>query len=194
MNVLVIAEDFVKDEHVLKPILGAMMNWLERPTAKVRVCRAPRLRGVAQALDWERIKEILDRYRMTDLFILCVDRDGNQTRVESLRRLEAQAKQVLTSEQIFLAENAWQELEVWVLAGHSLPRGWSWKAIRQENNPKETYFIPFAQRRGVLSGLAEGRKALAEDAAREYHRIRQRCPEDVKNLEERIAEWLTRQR
>lgn len=56
----------------------------------------------------------------------------------------------------FFAENAWQELEVWLLAGHDLPREWSWQEIRQERDPKERYFVPFAKSRGYSMSRAEG--------------------------------------
>src|SRR5205085_10740520 len=81
LRVLVIPEDFRKDQYVLKPIIEAMMHAAGRPQAKVRVCRDPLLRGVAQALHWQRIAEIIERYAgMTDLFLLCVDRDGDAGR------------------------------------------------------------------------------------------------------------------
>ena len=56
----------------------------------------------------------------------------------------------------FLAENAWQEVEVWVLAGHDLPSDWVWNAVREEPNPKEIYFEPFAKLRNVLDEPGQG--------------------------------------
>ncbi len=86
----------------------------------------------------------------------------------------------------FFAENAWQELEVWLLAGHDLPREWSWQEIRQERDPKERYFVPFARMRGVLGEPGGGRKSLAAEAASRYSRIRSLCPEDIAALEDKI--------
>jgi hypothetical protein len=86
----------------------------------------------------------------------------------------------------FLAENAWQEIEVWVLAGHDLPNDWSWAAIRAERDVKEAYYQPFARSQGVFNSPGEGRRKLAEDAAKRYGRVRQLCPEDIRALEERI--------
>lgn len=77
------------------------------------------------------------------------------------------------------------EIEVWVLAGHNLPSDWNWQVIRNEVNPKETYFFPFAEQRNLLDAPGEGRKTLAEEAARRYDRIRQLCPEDIAELEDR---------
>ncbi len=76
MRVLVIPEDFVKDQYILQPLVEAMMEASGKPRARVRICHDPRLGGVAEALKWERVAEILDRYPMIDLFLLCVDRDG----------------------------------------------------------------------------------------------------------------------
>jgi hypothetical protein len=89
-----------------------------------------------------------------------------------------------------VAQNAWQETEAWVLAGQDLPKEYNWQEIRQEIHPKATYFLPFAQQRNLLDTPGEGRKSLAEEAARQYDRIRQLCPEDIVNLETRINTWI----
>lgn len=146
MNVLVIPEDFRKDQYMLKPIIAAMMKELGKPNAKVRVCQDPLLGGVSEALKWERIEEIINRYKgMVSLFLLCVDRDGREGRKGVLENIEQQAANILTPGRLLLGENAWQEIEVWVLAGHNLPADWNWQDIRSEVNPKEIYFLPFAR-------------------------------------------------
>jgi hypothetical protein len=194
MNVLVIPEDFRKDQYILKPIVEVMMTNLGKPRAKVIVCKEPLLGGVDEALKWERIAEIIGRYRsMVDLFLLCVDRDGRQERRTRLDHVEHMAAALLAAGRLLLGENAWQELEVWVLAGHTLPASWSWREIRQEVHPKEAYFTPFARQRGVQDGPGEGRRLLALEAARRYDRIRQLCPEDVAVLEDRIRRWVDSQ-
>ena len=191
MNVMIIPEDFRKDRYTLEPIIKEMMTAVGKQKAKVVVCTDPLLGGIDQALRWERIKEIIDDYKYkVQLFLLCVDRDGKAERRARIDYLEKQASSVLNQNQRFLGENAWQEIEVWVLAGHELPNDWSWEAIRQEVNPKEIYFEPFAEQRGVSNRLGGGRKILAEEAARRYNRIRQLCLEDVANLEERISTWI----
>jgi hypothetical protein len=145
MKVLVIPEDFRKDQYMLLPIIKEMLSRVGKPHANVQVCKDPLLGGVEQAMNWEKLREILDRYRgMVDLFLLCVDRDGQQGRRTALDNLEAKAASVLPSRRKFIAENAWQEIEVWVLAGHDLPKNWIWGDIRAELNPKETYFLPFS--------------------------------------------------
>lgn len=192
MRVLVIPEDFPDDQYVLQPIVAAMLAHLGRKQARVRVCAVPRLRGIGEALKWERQQEIIQRYRgMVDLFLLCVDRDGEAGRRSALDALEQQARSSLPAGCAFLAENAWQEIEVWVLAGHALPPEWDWSEVRNEPHPKERYLEPFARQRGVADGPGKGRKALAEEAAKSYRqRIRRLCPEDVQALEKRIGAWI----
>lgn len=190
MNVLIIPEDFRKDQDVLKPIIQKMLIALGRAKAKVVVLKDPLLGGIGEALKWERINEIIDENKgMVNLFLLCVDRDSVPARREKLDKLEQKAKEVLPPNRAFLAENAWQELEVWILAGHrDLPSEWVWADVRSDRDPKEAYFIPFAKQKGALQEYNQGRKTLANQA--DYNRIRQLCPEDIQNLENRIKSWL----
>jgi hypothetical protein len=193
MRVLIIPEDFRKDQYILKPILSAMFAHLGKPRARVSVCQNPLLHGVSQALAWQYIEPIITRYHgMYDMFILCVDRDGQKDRRARLDNLEQQAANIVGESRFFVAENAWQELEVWVIAGHDLPAEWNWQHIRQEIHPKEHYFVPLAQQFEVLKEPHEGREQLGRAAARRYRRIRQLCPEDIANLEDRIRTWIER--
>ena len=190
MIILIIPEDFRKDQYMLKPIVKAMMEALGKSKAKIRVCQDPLLGGVVEALKWERIEEIIERYPMVDLFLLCVDRDGKAGRKQALDKIEQQSAEVLAQGKVLIAENAWQEIEVWVLAGHDLPSEWNWQTIREEINPKETYFLPLAKQRNLLNAPGEGRKSLAQEAAKKYNRIRQLCPEDIGHLEQRVESWI----
>lgn len=190
-NVLIIPEDFRKDQYMLKPLITAMFDYLGKPNARIEICRDPLLTGVSQAMDKERLTEILLRYRgMVDVFVLCVDRDGITSRRGRLDERESWARETYGCS--LIAENAWQEIEVWVLAGHDLRTDWSWAEIRQEVDPKERYSLPFVQTRGLTETPGEGRKILAEEAARRYSRIRQLCPEDVIALESDLEAWLPR--
>src|SRR5271165_2170326 len=190
VKVLILAEDFVKDEFLLQPVIQAMMKVVGKPKAKVKVCKDPRFHGTSEALKWEYIEQALGLHRgMVDLFLLCVDRDGNAHRQVVLADLETKAKTVIAEGRAFLAENAWQEVEVWLLMGHDLLPKWDWKKIREEIHPKETYYLPFAESRGVLDLPGEGRDKLAREAASHYDRIRVRCKEDIQRLEDRIRAW-----
>jgi hypothetical protein len=191
LNVLVIPEDFRKDQYILKPIVAAMLEAIGRPRARIQICMDPLLGGVEQATNWERIREILESYSgMVDLFLLCIDRDGDAGRRAALDNIERKAARILASKKRLFAEHAWQELEVWILAGHPLPAHWRWSEIRQEIHPKEKYFLEFAKSKDATEEPGEGRKSLAEEVARNYPRIRQLCSEDVAMLEGRIQTWI----
>ena len=183
MNVLIIPEDFRKDQYILKPIFSRLFRSLGSPRARIQVCQDPLLGGIGEAMKPKRIAEIVDQYEaMTDVFILCVDRDGVEERRCRLDRLEAR----FGDERVFFAENAWEEIETWVLAGLRLPAGWRWADVRAEVSVKERYFDVLVRRRGVADAPGGGRKPLAEEAARRIDVVRKKCPEDFDSLARRI--------
>ena len=183
MNVLVIPEDFRKDQYILKPLFERLFRTFGRRNAKIRVCQDPVLGGIGEAMKAERIAEIVSRYEgMTQIFILCVDRDGREGRRQGLDSLEGEFGNGRT----FVAENAWEELETWVLAGLDVPKDWRWTDVRAEVHVKERYFEPLAAQRGVADGPGGGRKALGEEAARNLPAIRLKCPEDFDALAQRL--------
>ena len=190
MNILVIPEDFRKDQYILNPLFSRLLRSIGRPQAHVRVCLDPLLGGVTEATKSERLSEIFDRYAgMVDIFVLCVDRDGNQERRQRLDQLEQQ----FGAHGRFLAENAWEELETWVLAGVDLPANWRWASVRAEVNVKEEYFDVLVDQRGLRDHPGGGRKPLAEEAARRIDAIRHKCREDFDALAQRIEATIEAQ-
>ena len=184
MNVLVIPEDFRNDQYLLKPLIERLFVDIGGKGVKVKVCQDPLLGGIAAALNIERIREVVEQYKgMTDIFVLCVDRDGNTGRRERLKSIETEFHCV---KHAFFAKNAWEEIETWALAGLDLPSGWAWADVRAEVHVKERYFEPLAQQRGVADGPGRGRKALGEEAARRIDAIRQKCREDFDALAKRL--------
>jgi len=190
-NVLILAEDFRKDQFVLKPIIEALLAHIGKPRANVQVCREPNFGGISNAMSWEKLSPVLNRYRGSyHLILLLVDRDGDPNRRAALSNLEANARN-LYNNVTFFAENAWQEVEVWALAGcTNLPANWQWNAVRAEINLKEQYFTSYSQQCGYSQLEHEGRKEIAEIAARNYSRIRTLCPEDIQQLETHIQASL----
>ena len=183
MNVLIIPEDFRYDQHILKPLFSRLLQSIGRRRVHVAVCRDPVLGGVSEALKSERVEEIVRKHGgMTDIFILCIDRDGNTNRRQILDRLESE----FDNGQTFLAENAWEELETWVLAGLKLPGNWRWANVRAEVDVKERYFEPLVAERNLANAPGDGRKPLAEEASRRIRTIRQKCPEDFDALAQRL--------
>lgn len=124
------------------------------------------------------------------MFLLVVDRDNDIGRRQVLNRLEEDSRANLEVDRTLLAENAWQEIEVWALAGQVLPKNWSWNVVRAETHPKEVYFEPFAKERGLHKEPGEGRVTLGREAAQNYTRVRSRCPEDIAYLEQRLREFV----
>ncbi len=137
----------------------------------------------------ENLIDVVTANPMADLYLLIVDRDGKEGRKLRVENREAELADWLAARQAFVGTLAWREVEVWLLAGHNLPATWEWAAVHAEVHSKEKYFEPFAEERGVQDGPGHVRKALGEEAARRYARVRQRCPE-VRELEERIRAWL----
>jgi hypothetical protein len=188
VNVLVIAEDFRKDQYILRPVVQAMMAAVGKPRASVIVMTRPLLRGVAQVLDVGTLRDrVLAAYPMVHLFLLIVDRDADPNRRRALGSLEERLRGSLKPGSCFIAQCAWQELEVWALAGSRLPADWKWAEVRAEAHPKEVYFAPFVKGSGAL-GPDGGRAALGEEAAARLKRVAQRCPE-VAHLQARVSRF-----
>ena len=193
MNVLIIPEDFRNDQHILKPLFVRLFRDLGAASTRVRVCQNPLLGGVAEALKSERLQEITAMYGgMVDLFILCVDRDGNAGRRQRLDQIEAEFG--VAPAFAFFAENAWEELETWLLAGLDLPPNWRWADVRAEVSVKERFYEVLARERGVSDGPGYGRKELGTEAARNLAAIRQKCPEDFDALALKIESILNTER
>lgn len=183
MKVLVIPEDPRNDRYILEPIFERLFRSIGKRNAKIRICRDHVLGGVVEALKSKRIEKIVEQYQgMIDIFILCVDRDGKEGRRQRLDEIESE----FGTQQTFLAENAWEEIETWVLAGVDLPAGWNWQTVRAEIHVKETYFEQLVRERNLSDDPGGGRKPLAEEAARRIGAIRQKCPEDFDSLAKRL--------
>ena len=182
MRVLIIPEDFRKDQYILKPLFSRLFREIGRRRTDVRVCMDPLLGGIGEATKSERLAEIVERYEgMTQIFILCVDRDGIQQRRQRLDQIEGE----FGGDRSFLAENAWEEIETWVLAGLDLPKSWRWADVRAEVSVKEQYFDLLVRQRGIADDTG-GRKPLGEEAARRIKVIRQKCREDFDTLARRL--------
>lgn len=191
MRVLVIPEDSRNDQYILKPLFREFFKSIGKPRAHVRICCDPVLGGIVEALKLERIREIVDQYKgMTDIFILCVDRDLKRGRRSQLDRIEDKFR---SDGQAFYAVNAWEEIEIWVLAGLELPKDWLWQKVRAELHVKERYFDPLAERHSVSNGPGGGRKALGAEAAYKIRTIRQKCPEDFDALAHRLEAAVRKQ-
>ena len=183
MRILIIPEDFRKDQYILKPLFSRLLRNIGGANVRVEVCRDHLLGGVGEALKLERLTEVVEQHRgMTDIFILCVDRDGEVGRRQRLNQLEGE----FSGSPAFFAENAWEEIETWALAGLDLPGQWLWQDVRAEVHVKERYFEVLANQRGLSDSPGGGRKELGEEASHRVNAIRQKCPEDFDSLAQRL--------
>jgi hypothetical protein len=190
MRVRIIPEGVEHDHLILKPIFKAMFGHLGKGYSKVDI-HEPKVRGFDAVRSIDQIRGVITGFPAVDLFVLCVDRDGDPHRREALDDLERKIGRILRPPRLFLAEHAWQEVEVWAPAGINwrLKPKWTWDAIRSERDSKEVYFEPIARARGLFDGPGQGRRELGEEAARNFDKVRQNCPE-IRGLEDRIRTWI----
>lgn len=155
----------------------------------------PRTNGYEHARNLLRTA-ILDRYPMMDLVLFLPDDDGAQ-RDSGFLALEeefnASAEQSGRGTRLFCC-SAKQEVEVWLLAGHSeklIAEQWSWAAIRADRSVKENFFRPFLEAYGKDKARFpdEGRRQFMQEGLANYDGIKQRCPE-LAELERRIRGHL----
>ena len=187
MRVMIIPEDFLKDQHILKPLFSRLVRQIGAPSVEVQMCYQPRFRGVDQTLELRELERVVRRFGgMVDIFVLCVDRDGRAGRRQRLNQIEAEFQ----GRCVFFAENAWEEVETWALAGLALPGDWRWADVRAEVDVKERYFEPLAAQRGLADSGDGGRRVLGDEASRRIRAIRQKCPEDFDSLAQRLQTAL----
>jgi hypothetical protein len=183
MKVMIIPEDFRNDQYILRPLFDRLFKRIGAASVEVLICRDPLLGGIGEALKLERLAEIVEQNQgKIDIFILCVDRDGVVGRRQRLDQIEAEFQ----GNCVFFAENAWEEIETWVLAGVNLPSNWRWADVRAEVDVKERYFDRLAFLRGLVDTDGGGRRVLGAEASRRIRAIRQKCTEDFDSLARRL--------
>ena len=186
-NILIILEDFIKDQYIAGPLVKKILQDVGKHNAKIIVCKNPRFTGISDCMNFAKLRDkIINIYEQVDMFILIVDRDADKTRHLRLAALEQQIADILKPHQVFISEQAWQEVEVWPLSGQKLPSGWNWQDIRSERDSKEKYFLPFAKMKGYSDYPDQGRKQLMRDSLRKWARMKQLCEEDIVQLVDRI--------
>jgi len=186
LKVLVIPEDPVLDQYVLKPIVERMFDDLGR-RARVQVLTSPRLQGVAQALDRDVLARVVSQYAMYDVFLLMVDRDAVESHaaLAALRESEHPGR--------LFACLAIEEVEVWMLALHRDRLGVPWRDVRADRDPKERFAAPLLRQLAPRMALGGGRvRAMEPLGQKEWRGLLQLCPE-LDALRIRLAGWLSGQ-
>lgn len=182
MKVLVIPEDPTLDQYILKPIVHRLFADLGR-TARIDILSNPRLRGVDQALSQVVLSGIAETFRMIDLFLVLVDRDGDQN-----RPVLARARENEHADKLFVCL-AVEEVEVWMLALHRDSLQTPWNEIRGEVNPKERFTLPFLRNRAPKLDAGGGRAWAMRELGAGWRGLLQVCPE-LQELRERLRGWL----
>lgn len=182
MKVLVIPEDPTLDQYILKPIVARLFSDLGRP-ARIDILSKPRLRGVDQALSTSVLSDIANTFRMIDLFLVLVDRDGDPERPAI-----AAAREAEHPDRLFVCL-AIEEVEVWMLALHREALGAPWTEVRAERSPKERFARPFLAERAPRLDAGGGRAWAMRELGPAWRGLLQVCPE-LQELRERIHTWL----
>jgi hypothetical protein len=182
VKVLIIPEDPSLDQYILKPIVERLFADLGK-TPRVTVLLNPRLRGVAQALNSEILADIVATYPMNDLFLVLVDRDGDE-----MRTAIASARESAHPNRLFVCL-AIEEIEVWMLAIHSDTLEIGWGEIRAEIHPKERIAKLFLRERAPRLDAGKGRSWAMHDVGKQWRGVLRRCPE-LEDLKRRIGAWL----
>ena len=187
MKVLIIPEDPTLDRHILKPVVESIFQQIGKP-ARVDMLEDPHLTGVSQALKPEMIAGIVLDNPMEDLFLLIVDRDGDNSGHElaaaQLRR--SHPDKLLTC-------LAHQEVEVWMIALHRDKIDTPWREVRSERDPKERFARPFLEKMGWSGLVGRGYKRAMRDLAGQWRSLLSVCPE-IAGLQQEIAIWVEHHR
>jgi hypothetical protein len=181
VKVLVIPEDPRLDQYILRPVVEKIFADLQK-YPRVTVLSKPRLRGVAEALDSAILADIVETYPMNDLFLVLVDRDGEESRSN-----KARAREDEHPGRLFVCL-AIEEIEAWMLAIHFARS--EFQEIRSEIHSKERFAIPFLKERAPRLDAGQGRAWAMRELGSQWRGVLERCSE-LKELKRRIETWLT---
>lgn len=136
VRIVVIPEDDRLDKFVLQPVFEAMLAYLDKPHARVKVVDNPQPRGIATVLQPEFADRVVARFPFAHVYVYCLDRDG---RAEREGQLDAAVARLRLAAPGGRAEGilAVQEAEVWCLINHVTELGDPWPVVRSEPHPKE---------------------------------------------------------
>jgi hypothetical protein len=160
-----------------------MLTECGKPHAKVQVLTNPKVQGFEHAK--QKLPGIIERYRHFDLILFAVDSDGKD-RTGVFASLESARE---SPNPPLLCVAAVQEVETWLLAGHSEKLTRRWAEVRNDVSVKENVFAPFLDQYGDARRYGAGRDLLMNQALANYGRILQLCPE-LQELQDRIADLL----
>lgn len=179
MKVLVVCEDHIHDQYVVKPIIERLFEHLGRK-AQVSV-HTERLRGIEELL--REIAAIAQDNRSVGLIVVAVDRDCDRSHKIADRLAFCE-----TRDPRIIAIAAEEEIEIRMLALHPNWRADDWQAMRRDCDVKDNYALAFLAELGD-TGPGQGRKAAMRNLGQQWSRLLQLCPE-LRRLGERIEHRL----
>jgi hypothetical protein len=183
-RVLIVPEDPRNNGYILDPLVARMLAECGKPNARITVLKNPRARGYEHAKQLLKDR-VLVTYARQDLILFLPDADGKD-RSQAFSQLEAIADQ---TDVHLLCCAAVQEVETWLLAGHTEKLGLPWNEIRSDVSVKENVFVPFLERYGDPKRAGGGRDILMKETLGNYRGLTERCPE-LRELETRMCELI----
>jgi hypothetical protein len=182
---MIIPEEPALDQFILKPVVEAIFNEVNR-MASIKVLQNPRLRSVEQALEPAQLISIINSYPQEDLFLLLVDRDCDQNRINRIKARELEAENV---GKLVIGCLAIEEVEMWAFAIYQGELPAPWQEMRQECDPKKVYFLPLIKQLSLQNDVGHGRKHIMRSLSGQYSRLLQLCPE-IAELRDRIRQKI----
>ena len=185
LRVLIVPEDPINNGYILKPLVARMLQECGKPNAKVDVLTNPRARGYENAKKLLE-QDVLSSYgRRCELLLFLPDRDGTD-RVAEFERLETVAADQKVT---LLCCAAVEEVEAWLLAGHTEKLSKSWADVRSDRSIKENTFAGFLASQGDARRAGGGRDSLMEQTLRNYRGLLARCDE-LGELHQRVQQLV----
>lgn len=180
-RVLVVPEDPTHNGYILGPLVERILHECGKPSARIQVLSNPRAKGYDHAKSLIE-SGLLECYAHMDLILFLPDADGKD-KSAALRALEAHATEAGVT---LICECAIQEVEVWLLAGHTAKLSQTWQEIRSDVQIKESVFQSFLAQNGDPRRAGGGRDVLMQKTLDNYAGLLARCPE-IKALQDRIC-------
>jgi len=182
-RVLVIPEDPTYNGYILKPLVERILGECGKPNAKVNVLTNPKADGYEHAKSL--LDEVFRRYRSQSLMLFLPDADGLD-RSDEFAHLEEKASEAGVK---LVCCAAVQEVEVWLLAGHTDKLVTPWAEVRTDVSVKENVFEPFLKEHGDARRAGGGRDLLIRETLANYAGLLDRCPE-LRLLQESICHYI----
>jgi hypothetical protein len=183
-QVIVVSEDPTNNGYILKPLVAAILNGCGKPRARITILANPRTQGYEHAKSLLK-NELIARYKHANLLLFLPDADG-KNRAGEFAALEEQGRIHGTK---LLCCAAKEELEAWLLAGHTDKITVPWAEVRGDVSVKETVFEPFLAEYGDSRQPGGGREGLMRTTLTNYQGLKVKCPE-IADLELRITQLI----